>query len=194
MMLLLDDKQQFLGERIALIVILLSGKAEAGKDTFFEMTAQRYAKGIIKRIAFADALKCIAFEMGWDGHKDVAGRRLLQDLGEIGRRYRTDLWVDKTIETLQAYSRDADIVCFTDCRYPNELAGIKSCEAIDASSTVVTVRIERPGHVIAANQNHISETALDGYAFDYTIINDGTLEDYREKVLETVSMIILRSR
>lgn len=177
-----------------MIVILLSGKAEAGKDTFYEMTAERYAKRIIKRIAFADALKQIAFEMGWDGHKDVTGRRLLQDLGEIGRKYRADLWVDKTIETLQAYSRDADIVCFTDCRYPNELAGIKNSKVIDGSSTVVTVRIERPGHVIAANQNHISETALDEYAFDYTIINNGTLEDYRVKVLETVAMIILRSQ
>ncbi|KYZ76674.1 hypothetical protein AXX12_09655 [Anaerosporomusa subterranea] len=176
-----------------MIVILLSGKAEAGKDTFFEMTAQRYAKRVIKRIAFADALKRIAFEMGWDGHKDVAGRRLLQDLGEIGRRYRADLWVDKTIETLKTYSRDADIVCFTDCRYPNELAGIQNCEVIDGSIKVVTVRIERPGHAIAANQNHISETALDGYVFDYMIINDGTLEDYRVKVLETVAMIILRS-
>ena len=193
-MLLLDHKQQFLGGGAHLIVILLSGKAEAGKDTFFEMTAQRYAKRVIKRIAFADALKRIAFEMGWDGHKDVAGRRLLQDLGEIGRRYRTNLWVDKTIETLQAYSRDADIVCFTDCRYPNELASIQNCEVIDGSIKVVTVRIERPGHAIAANQNHISETALDGYAFDYTIINDGTLEDYRVKVLETVAMIILRSQ
>jgi hypothetical protein len=172
-----------------LIVILLSGKAEAGKDTFFEIAAQSCAKRIIKRIAFADALKRIAFEMGWDGHKDVAGRRLLQDLGEVGRRYRPDLWVDKTIETLQEYSRDADIICFTDCRYPNELAGIKGCEGFVGSGKIITVRIERPGHVIAANQNHISETALDGYAFDHTIINEGTLEEYRTKVLEMVAMI-----
>lgn len=175
-----------------MIVILLSGKAEAGKDTFYEMTAERYAKSVIKRIAFADALKQIAFAMGWDGHKDTKGRRLLQDLGEIGRKYHADLWVDKTIETLQAYSREADIVCFTDCRYPNELAGIKQWTAMDSSNQVVTVRIERPGHVMTANQNHISETALDDYTFDYTIINDGSLEDYRIKVLETVAKIILR--
>ncbi len=175
-----------------MIVILLSGKAEAGKDTFFEMTAERYAKRLIKRIAFADALKEIAFAMGWDGNKDVRGRGLLQDLGEIGRKYHADLWVDKTIETLQAYSKEADIVCFTDCRYPNELEGIKNWTKLNPSHQVVTVRIERPGHVIAANQNHISEIALDDYTFDYRIINDGSLEDYREKVLQTVAKIVLR--
>jgi len=47
-----------------LIVILLSGKAEAGKDTFFEIAAQSCAKRIIKRIAFAESLKGIAFEIG----------------------------------------------------------------------------------------------------------------------------------
>ncbi|MDU4960225.1 MAG: hypothetical protein E6X17_06140 [Sporomusaceae bacterium] len=176
-----------------MIVILLSGKAESGKDTFFEMTAERYAKGNIRRIAFADALKRIAFEMNWDGHKDAAGRRLLQDIGEAGRRYRADLWVDKSLESLRDYSHGADIVCFTDCRYPNELAGVKNWPGL-GKATVVTVRIERPGHAITANRDHISETALDDYGFDYTIINDGTLEDYREKVLETMAMILLRDQ
>lgn len=173
-----------------MIVILLSGKAEAGKDTFFELLAQKFPKQAIKRIAFADALKRIAFEMGWDGNKDITGRRLLQDLGEIGRRYRADLWVAKAVETLQEIGQAAEIVCFTDCRYPNELEGVKTIEGNGGGlGKVVTVRIERPGHVIAANQNHISETALDEYAFDYTILNDGTIEEYRQKVLETVARI-----
>ena len=170
-----------------MIVILLSGKAEAGKDTFFTMAEEDCKDKVIKRIAFADALKKVACNMGWDGKKDAAGRRLLQDLGEVGRRYHPDLWVDKTVETLKEFSQTADIICFTDCRYPNELAGIKRVEL--AGSTVVTVRIERPGHSIAANQNHISETALDDYSFDYTIVNDGTLADYRRKVRDALAVI-----
>lgn len=173
-----------------MIILLLSGKAEAGKDTFFDVAAEQYNNLRIKRIAFADALKKIAFDMGWDGHKDAAGRRLLQDLGEVGRRYRPTLWVDKTISTLSEYSDAADIVCFTDCRYPNELESIKN--AAIAGWHVVTIRIERPRHSIAVNQDHISEVALDQYNFDYTILNDSTLAAYSDQVLAVTTTIAKR--
>lgn len=73
----------------------------------------------------------------------------------------------------------------TDMRFPNELEAIKSRDGI-------TIRINReyeldldttPGRIHIPVQ-HESETALDNAQFDYTINNDGTLEDLINNVRE----------
>jgi len=60
----------------------------------------------------------------------------------------------------------------TDLRFANEFDSVKQRRGI-------TVRVTRPGLTF---NNHISETALDNFQFDYEIVNDGTLEDLYEKV------------
>jgi hypothetical protein len=73
----------------------------------------------------------------------------------------------------------------TDLRFPNELDAIKQRGGI-------TIRVNRfTGHVVIDNDTHVvtdwqhpSETALDNAMFDYTIINDGSIEDLIEKVKE----------
>ena len=80
------------------VVVLISGKAGAGKSTFAEYLEQDAVKEGLScvRTAFADALKDIAYDnFGWNGKKDEKGRRLLQNLGDAGRSYNTDLWVNK---------------------------------------------------------------------------------------------------
>ena len=62
----------------------------------------------------------------------------------------------------------------TDVRFRNE------ADAIRARGGVV-VRINRPG--IEAPNDHISEHDLDGYAFDYFVDNDGTIEDLAEAAI-----------
>lgn len=63
-----------------------------------------------------------------------------------------------------------------DCRFSNEAVAVKSKGGI-------VVRIERPG--VEPVNSHPSETALDGWKFDYRICNDGTLDDLKTK-LETL--------
>jgi hypothetical protein len=173
-----------------MIVILLSGKAQSGKDTFYETIWSKIHSVNSERIAFADELKAYARRLGWDGKKDERGGKFLQDLGSIVRNNNEDFWVDKTIPELRFLSQamnETDIICFTDCRYPNEIQRIKSLSWI--TGRIVTVRIDRPGH-ISNRPDHISETALDDYAFDYRICNDGTLEEYRQKVVELVEKVL----
>lgn len=55
-------------------------------------------------------------------------------------------------------------------RFPNELEAVKSRGGI-------TVRVKREKAVPRARQLHESETALDGAQFDFTIDNNGSLED-----------------
>jgi len=61
----------------------------------------------------------------------------------------------------------------TDCRFPNEAEAIKKRGGI-------LVRIQRDG--IKPINPHISETALDGFSFDYVIKNNGTIPELIEIV------------
>ena len=44
----------------------------------------------------------------------------------------------------------------------------------------MTVYVDRPG--LPEPDNHVSERALDGYSYDYMVLNDGTLDDLRLQV------------
>lgn len=74
----------------------------------------------------------------------------------------------------------------TDVRFPNEVETIKN-------NSGIVIRVERPCPIChqifyhkmdcGNGSTHESEVALDDYKdFDYTIINDGTIEDLVEKV------------
>lgn len=77
----------------------------------------------------------------------------------------------------------------TDTRFPNEAKSIKDIDGI-------IIRVERPpvkwidpkeweahtGQKVKEYIPHPSETALDNYNFDYTISNNGTIEELIEKV------------
>lgn len=64
----------------------------------------------------------------------------------------------------------------TDVRFPNELEAINDMNGL-------TIRVVRP-QIETANfkPQHPSETSLDSAEFNYTIINDGSIDDLIEKV------------
>lgn len=110
----------------------------------------------------------------WEGLKEKAPgvRVLLQRLGsDVGREmFGEDFWVD------QAFSGIGwgESVVFTDVRFPNE------AEAIRGRGGVVW-NVVRPG--VGVVNGHVSESAMAGFVFDETVVNDGSLDDLREKVL-----------
>ena len=72
----------------------------------------------------------------------------------------------------------------TDTRFPNEAQAIKDKGGI-------VVKIERPG--IGPVNDHPSETALKDYNFDYTINNDGKLEDLLIKIKKFLNSSVFTS-
>lgn len=118
--------------------------------------------------SFAAEIKRIAATMGWNGEKDTRGRKLLQDLGSIGREYDRQCWVSR-MPTDRA-------VIIDDVRYINEAAAIRSVCGI-------IIRIERPG---LTPMNHSSETEQRNIVADYTLINDQELEEELETLYERI--------
>lgn len=118
-------------------------------------------------------------------------RDFLQKLGTDGLRdgLHTNVWVNALFadyvphNTMGSdYKEDESNWIITDCRFPNEAEAVKKHGG-------VIVRINRPGNT--AVNAHPSETALDDWSFDYTINNDGTIEDLLTSVHTLVSTILV---
>lgn len=153
-------------------IILISGKARAGKDTF--------ALGLdgYNKYSFAGQLKDFAIKLGWNGHKDERGRKFLQDLASTVREYNRNTWVNLVCRMLETNSYPNQIA-ITDCRYLNEIQIMRQWGKKNGYK-VITVRIERPNYdngLTEEQKNHPSETELDGFCFDHIIENSGTIGD-----------------
>lgn len=154
-------------------IICIAGKARHGKDT-----AANYMKKKIelsgKKVLimhYADLLKYICKTIfNWNGVKDEKGRQLLQYVGtDVIRQQAPDYWVDFVIGVLNMFYGDWDYVLIPDCRFPNEIERLKEAE-FDTISVKI-VRDDFVSELTSEQQEHISETALDDYEFNYIIHN-----------------------
>jgi len=190
-------------------LIGLSGYARSGKDEAAKVLVEEFG---FKRIAFADKLRDFLYalnplvvdnpdvhevtdsdgnvikkfydtvrvrdiidEFGWDGYKETSFvteiRGLLQRLGtEAGRQTLWDsIWIDAAFAGLDPNGK----YVITDARFPNEAEAIRERGGL-------LWRIKRLG--VGPANSHASETSLDDYDFDTVIHNDGTLEEFHDKI------------
>ena len=169
-------------------VILISGKAQNGKDTVAKMMQEQLKSDCHSTLIahYADLLKYICRTyFGWDGKKDEAGRQMLQYVGtDVIRKKNPTLWVDFVLQMLQYFGDNWEYVIIPDCRFPNELYTM-----VESGLDTVYIRVIRSNFVsplTPEQQKHPSETALDDVEPDFYINNDGTLDDLKNTVAEWV--------
>ena len=171
-------------------VVLISGKAEAGKDSTFDILNTLIPDEFKKiRMAYGDYVKDTAEKLwGWNGKKDEKGRALLQWCGtEYVRARYPDFWVETVVRLARVIKDEVNYLVITDVRFPNEITAWSKNEF-----DVLTVRVERPGHENALTEeqrNHISETALDNWPFDVTLKAKTLTELSREIKRELIPVI-----
>ena len=102
-------------------------------------------------------------------------RKMLQQVGTdlFRNQLHPNTWANATFAD---YQNDNWII--TDVRFPNEAQAIKDRGGI-------IIRVERPN--LLNNQNninleHISETSLDDYKFNYYIYNDSSIKNLIEQI------------
>ena len=196
-------------------IILISGKKQSGKNltaSFIEELSEN--PNNIEVFAFADTLKNMASNFFYDvmgiecyvEHKEYEKDsfknkvipfkkkkkkctyiKFLQYFGTDFMRelFSDNLWVDIIIEFIKGnllHTAD-NMFVITDARFPNEIERVQ--ERLGKKCDIISLRVERPSLPVNPN-SHISETALDDYFFDYTIINDGTKKELKEKVKQFV--------
>ncbi len=174
-------------------VIILSGKARAGKDTtasYLKKEFESIGKCAII-LQFSHYIKEYAKVISdWSGSEEDKPRELLQVLGTdiIRSKIDNDFFTKRMIEDIKVYSFFYDIVLISDARFVREIELIKS-----NFKSVVSINIERPNYesdLTISELNHSTETGLFGYTkFDYEIINDGSLDDLLVKSKEIFSKI-----
>lgn len=173
------------------LVIGLCGYARSGKDTVADLLVKQH--GFVK-VRFADALKRGLAEMfgltpaQLDGDEKevelpwlgVSPRHLMQTLGtEWGRTLvHPDVWVLATQRHLERLVKNGiKRIVLSDVRFENEAVMTKYLGAL--------VRIDRPG--VGAVNAHVSEEVLELNPYlDGVLVNDGTLEDLEDKVIDLV--------
>lgn len=169
------------------MIIGLSGKARAGKDTVATILVEYYG---FTRLAFADVIKACVYTLdpiislsglrlqylvdtnGWESAKEFPEvRRLLQVFGsEVGRELIDEqIWIEMTMSGIKAGSN----IVISDVRFKNEAEEIKYQGG-------QVWRITRA--INADNDNHLSETQLDSWNFDHYVPNNGTMEDLKKEV------------
>jgi len=187
-------------------IILLSGKARAGKDTSAKLLKQ--IDPTVKLIAFAGPLKQIiaatfGIDMqeleGWknSGYVLVHGippedqndtsfrmqtyREILQNFGTEGMKpiFGDTVWVDVAAKFINHMLISTDTVVITDWRFTLELDAIQDHFP---DYNIKTVRITRDNTNLF--DSHSSEVELDDCNFDHIISNNGTEDELKEKLKE----------
>lgn len=165
------------------MIIGLSGKGGAGKDTFAEFL-KPYG---YERIALADPLKSIAKAIFGFTEEQVSNpvskeeiderwgkspRQLLQELGRKMREIHPEVWIRPALQHMGHCVLNSKCSNFviTDVRFPNEAEVVHRLGGF-------LVRIDRPGTQSRTGAQDESELALDDYTFDARVCNAGTLED-----------------
>jgi len=176
----LKNKRKVVRVKKEKMVIMLCGHAGAGKTTVAQYIEEIWQDKAVRRIPIAESLKEIAKNMGWDGKKDEKGRRLLIELGTVGRHYDENLWIKQCVQKILE-DNSHDIFLIDDWRFPNELYYTMR-ELQPRSYEVITVRIERIWRDPTAPPDDPSECSLDNIVTHYTIDNNGTMEVLKENV------------
>lgn len=177
------------------VIILISAKAQGGKDSFATAFIEAAQDKRCLRIKYGDILKFVAREhFGWNGTKDEKNRTLLQWLGtDLARNNNENVWVNCVKEIVKGLQTEYDFVLIPDCRFPNEL------NWEDTDFLTYTVRLNRKNDdgsdfdngLTEEQKNHPSETGLDDMVFNY-IIENKNLEDIKyaaQAILEDILKI-----
>lgn len=173
----------------------LIGKMRSGKDTVAAYLAEKYG---YTQFAFGDELKRYAYEIFGEPVDGKKPRELLQWFGQTMRERDPDIWVRKCLEAVECaednvpskYDEDFRAV-ITDVRQPNEFSALRSegyvlirVEALEALR--VQRAIESGDSFALRDLTHDTETALDGYAADFTLQNDAGLPELYAQIDEII--------
>lgn len=171
------------------VLILISGKAGTGKDTYANALTLKLRDMKYNAIQEKFALvvkRCAIDYFGWDSQKDEKGRRLLQDIGRIGRNYNHFLWAEFLLNRICRNFDVAqlDVIVISDWRFPNEKNFFEMTDLFQ----IITVRINALNREVINKDSieylDISEVSLDDYEFDVVLNNEPDGIEYVDKLCD----------
>lgn len=177
----------------------LLGELRSGKDTVADYLADKYG---YSKFAFGDALKDDFHRRYPEIPRDPKPRVGYQAHGQLMRELvDEDIWIDACLETVYYAQEDAkysglipNSSVITDVRQPNEYDALKA-------AGYVLIRVEAPealriqravtsgDRFNLRDLTHGTETALDGYVADFTVVNDAGLPELYAQINEIIRQL-----
>lgn len=167
------------GRTIRKYIFITNGMARCGKDSF-----AAFMNEIIPTLKYSsiDEIKRIAKECGWDGKKDEKSRRFLSDLKILTSEYN-ELPFTAIARKVDEFKNDhLHQVMLIDIREPDEIEKAKNA----FGATTILIRSNRVKNITS----NIADANVFNYKYDFEIENNGTLDEFRDKVIEFVENII----
>ncbi len=186
------------------MIVGIIGKKQSGKDTIADILVNKYN---YKKYAYADPIKDIIktiFKWGDERIEDketidpnwgISPRQALQNIGtelfqfELGKQVSLfndtigrNIWV-KVFETWYSKLPKNTNVVVSDVRFLHEVQSLKKMEA-------TIIKVERPDNHYVTD-NHLSETQVNSFNYDYLITNDRTIAYLKNQITGIVNHIIL---
>jgi dephospho-CoA kinase len=161
--------------------IIVLGKAGSGKTTVANGFVT-HTPGLFRKYALADKVK----EIQRDLFPYLTGkpRHVLQHIGMSMREIDPDVWIKYLDEMILKHG---EVAVIDDVRLSNEYnhyinKGYISIRVLCDDDVRIERMRQRDGDVDLAALQHQTETELDDVECDYTIDNNGTIEQLMEQV------------
>jgi dephospho-CoA kinase len=176
---------------VSVVKIALTGKLRSGKDT---AANHLYIRHSFNRVAFGDAMKRCAHEAFPWVSEFSKPRSLYQNYAQAMRQIDPDVWI-KHAERAVIGAIDFRVntgaehvgVVITDVRQQNEVDWCRSngftLIRVTAPDEDRIARAKLAGDSFTeADLGHETESHIDGFAVDYEIHNDGSVDDLKAHV------------
>lgn len=163
-------------------IFVINGLPMSGKDTFVSLCQKHLCW--CKNISTVDFVKEVAKFCGWDGEKTPKNRAFLSDLKDLLTQWN-DVPFEKIKEEIRRYATQAqchhfsedDVIVFIHCREPQEIQ--RFVEELGAETLLV-----RRAAVENNHQSNHADSDVFNYQYDYTITNDGTIEELEDAAID----------
>jgi hypothetical protein len=186
-------------------IVAFTGVAGSGKDTAADVLTKSLG---YEKLSFAGPLKdTLSAIFGWSRadlegtsletrkwreekdewwssalKRSVTPRGMLQEWGtEVGRNsFHPDIWVLSLMRKIQQNPGKKYVI--SDCRFENEAVTIKRLGGV-----LINIKREDSGlnFPVVGSSTHSSENGVYPQLINAVIVNDGSLADFKEKVLQT---------
>jgi dephospho-CoA kinase len=183
---------------VTVVKLALCGRLRSGKDT---AANHLYIKYGFSTVAFGDALKKNAHATFPWVSEFSKPRALYQQFGQLMRQIDSDVWI-KHVERAVKGAIDFNVntgaekvgVVITDLRQPNEFEWARNngftIIRVTAPDEDRLFRAKLAGDDFTeADLEHETESHIDGFAVDYEIHNDGSVDELKLKIDEIMEAI-----
>lgn len=171
--------------------IAVVGGIRSGKSHFASIMEKEFG---FKRVSFADSLReyladILAYSDKYD--EDVKDVTMLQKFGQFCRTLDEDVWVQHVDAKVFKHKNEGIYpgIVIDDLRQPNEYKWARDngfiIVRVQASETQRYKRAIEAGDKISKdNFSFETESHYQSFDVDYELYNDGTLEEYSQKVID----------